>query len=262
VFWSRFYEGGSYLSAGRIDRAEDIYRTILQDPPRSPIVREARTMYALSMLRRGDFVALEDFARQNADELDIFRISGDVHRLNAHWDVARDLYRQGLARAEADRRIGLVHLFRAELALVDGWTGRHDPTQWTARTADDFVGAWSVVSGYIGQALFHVTTDVERARESLALADEVAATFGLREASADVVVARAFLAAVHGDAAELSRMSATLEEWTTSSGTYASWLQVVRLWETGTPLSDGAVHWVAGAGEAWRDTLSARQAPR
>jgi hypothetical protein len=259
LFWARTMQADDFLSSGDVARAESIYRDILAAPAPSPLVNDAKTMFSLILLKRGAFQELDRYARDHADEVNAYRLRGDVNRLNARWSYAEALYRAGLEAAEADGDVGLAALFRAELALVDGWTAQRDPSVW--RTTEDLgVGAWTEVSHLVARALYFASTDGRLAEEALALAAEVANNFGLSEGAADIVVARGFLAGVRGDTPAVAAAASELGRWVSSSGTYASWLQVLKLW-SGVADFDDRVHWLDGtqvARSAWLRTLKTR----
>jgi hypothetical protein len=125
--WATALKADALLSIGRSAEAAEIYADVLAAPHTpAEVAAEARTMFALTLLKRGAFADLAELAVAGASGVSAPRLLGDVYRCNARWADSRAQYALGLAQAEAERDNGLAALFRAELALVDGWTRAAD----------------------------------------------------------------------------------------------------------------------------------------
>ena len=247
--------GDKLLSGGNLAGASQYYEQLVNDPDTDPeILTDAATMYALLLLKRGDFTGLAATVEQRAGVIDADRLLGDLHRYHANWDLARERYESGLRRAMAGRDAGLVRLFEAELALVDGWTGlRAARPESVEPTGTE----WADFALTIADALTLADDDPARATQLLDAADSVATAFGLVEA--DVTVARAFLAALHGDGAGLDEAAKKLATHAARTGTYASWFHVVNSWR-GQDQEAPTVAWLEGPGvpEGWSEVLGRR----
>ena len=260
-FWARSLQASALLSAGENARAETLFRELLSEGTRADLSSETQTMYSLMLLKRGAFVDLEEYIAANGDAVDIFRLKGDIHRLNAQWSLAHDQYMLGLARAQERHDVGLMRLFEAELALVDGWSGTADPRRWASDT-DQKSEPWPEVSRIIAEALYVSTHDRTESERLLDEAEAIAASFGLADGVADVLIARSFLAALYGAPEQLAKLFADITERVNLSGTHANWLDVVRLWSGGAPEATSTVQWLGGPERAYRDwlgTLESRQ---
>jgi hypothetical protein len=265
LFWLRSMQASSWMSAGELERAEYGYRQILAQPVDGALGDEAMTMYALLFLKRGAFSDLIEFVGAHDDRINEFRLRGDVCRFNAHWPEAEAYYLEGLRRAEIRSDAGLAALFRAELALVDGWRGIVDPARW--QVDDDGASApWDVVASHIASALFMCTRDLPTALRRLDRAATVASQFGFEEASADVLIARAFINSVISNVPETQHCRDLVSLFVDRSGTYASWLEVIDLWQGDVPAEEHSdVQWVDGRGSAhrtWNAILVARREQR
>jgi hypothetical protein len=256
-FWLRSVQASSWMSAGELPTAERIYREILADPEPGALGDEAFTMHALLFLKRGAFADLLNYVDAHRDRINEYRLRGDVFRFNAQWDAAAAEYARGLRQADADGDSGLAALFRAELALVDGWRGDVDPRRWVVDTGGDRA-PWDEVATHIATALYLATRDRPAAIRRLDRAATAASQFGFEEAAADVLVARAFVNAISFDADELAHCRLLVDSFVQRSGTYASWREVIDIWGDASVDTDG-VQWLSGAHENWRATLSRRR---
>lgn len=209
-FWARSLQADALLSAGDLGQAESIYREILRDPVDGDLVAETKTMYAVILLIRGAFVDVEQYAHENADQVDNFRLLGDVYRWSAQWGRAHEQHRAGLTRAADRGDVGLANLFRAELALVDGWVGANNPHRWESDT-EDRNEAWVEISRLIADALYVCTRDRSSATRTLEVAQSISDSFGLHQSSSDVIIARAFIASVYDEDDEFSRLATLFE---------------------------------------------------
>jgi hypothetical protein len=184
---------------------------------------------------------------------------GDTYRYHARWAEAAGHYERGLAEARAQADEGLVRLFETELALVDGWTGVDPRLRQPTDMADG--EPWTQVGRLIAAALFKADTQPNDARTELDLAAEMASTFGLAEGTADVLVARAFLAAVEQDDDSLRDAHAQLREYVSQTATYASWLQVIETWSGQVRDSSYQVQWIKPSTSlaAWQRVVAERR---
>jgi hypothetical protein len=261
-FWCRSLQASSWMSAGELEAAERSYRQMLDDPIDGDLGDEAFTMYALHFLKRGLFGDLLAYVDAEASRVNAHRIRGDVHRYNAQFRSAAKQYRAGLRAAERDCDVGLANLFRAELALVDGWQGTTDPARWDS-VADTTRAPWDEVASLIGSALFVAPRDRATAERRLDRAGTLAGQFGFEEAVVDVLVARSFVSSIHGDDAETDRCAELVQRYVERTGTYASWRASIAYWDD-APAGDldSTVQWLGGRDETrrrWRDLMLLRR---
>jgi len=264
IFWVRMLQANALLSAGKILEAEELYLAILHDAPSSPLLADTKTMYALTLLKRGAFHDLDSFARDNAQEVNSSRLRGDIARFHGDWDEARALYARGLDEAVRRQDRGLEQLFRSELALVDGWSGDEDPERWFAPT-DVVEETWSRVTRFIASGLFEGSRDLSRAIAALDSAAVNAETFGFHEGLADVTVARCFVLSLHGRHDAASQARRELEAYVETSGTYRSWLDVTDFWHAEPAAAAPQTQWIGGAEAAahrWHRTFLGRVVTR
>ena len=259
--WVRIRHATALLNLDELRRAADAYAEVVSaDDVPLDIAVHAQTMFALVQLKRGRFRELVALVEDPESKADAHRLMGDVLRYNARWAEASVHYEHGLAASMGSGDLGLERLYRAELALVDGWTGRSDPAR-RKRPDDTGNSAWGAVTHLIAQALYEAGRDPHTARRLLDDADRAARGHGVHEAAADVAVARGFVAALHHDARELATAVGAVDEYTHAAGAHASWTAVLRWWAGQDPRMP-SVDWLdgpEGARNAWVRTLDERR---
>ncbi len=260
-FWVRSLRADALLSAGHLVEAQAAYDEALRAAPVSPLTNSARTMHALILFKRGHFAELSTLAVARSHNLDQHRLLGDVARAEGAFDLATEHYEAGLARALEVRDEGLANLFRAGLALVDGWLGR-DEAALRLPVSQEPRGHWVEVSRLIAGALYWAAEQPARSTRLLDEADTLAQLNGLADGRLDVLVARAFLTALSSGTAssEYLRYQDQLQALAVSD-TYASWRAVLGLWSTGSLPSVG-VAWASDPSTVasnWLSVLARRR---
>jgi len=249
------------LSAGADQQAEALYREVLSEPPESPVVHEAKTMFALTLLKKGAFSELEGLVVSDRRGLNSERLLGDIYRSNAMWAEAADKYRTGLTVATQNGDVGLQALFRAELALVGGWTGVDDPTRWIVRSQMDEFEPWTRTALHLAQALYYVGRPESLFHEALAEAEALSKQFGMWDGLLDVLVVRAYNCAVSGDVESLFDISELLGDLLSERGGFEHWIQILAWWG-GSDLKDSRVQWLGSTETArsnWLATVRVRR---
>ncbi len=261
LFWAHSLQADSLLSMGHHAAAESQYRAILGDPPDAPdLVSDVKTMYALLLLKRGAFFELTELVASESS-IDANRLLGDVYRSNANWSQAVHYYSAGLREAEKSVNLGLSELFRAELALIDGWIGTSDPARWL-KDEPNGLQPWTRAAQSLAMALFSADKDPARAQHFIAEAEDVASEFGFVEISLDALVARGFIAAVSSKDSELASTIQVFRDELDIREGYSHWLEVLDWW-LGSPTGATATQWIEGSFTArlrWTDVVERRRA--
>ncbi|KQV69504.1 hypothetical protein ASC64_06560 [Nocardioides sp. Root122] len=259
--WVRSLRATALLNAGEVRAAADAYSDIISDGVLpSDVAVHVHTMFALVLLKTGRFQELVALAEHPDSRVDLHRVLGDVTRYHARWDEARSHYERGLADSMASGDLGLERLYRAELALVDGWTGRSDP-RLRKRPDDEDASAWGAVTHLVAQALFEAGREPVEAHRLLDEAAAAAGGYGVTEGRVDVAVARGFVAAVHDDGPGLERALRAVDDHVGDTGAHGFWVIVLRWWSQDDAMAE-SVDWISGnlaARDAWRATLERRR---
>lgn len=261
--WARALEADALLSIGRNAEASEIYSEVLashQTP--AEVNAEARTMFALTLLKRGSFTDLARLATSDPSSVSAPRLLGDVYRSNARWSDSAAQYSLGLLHAESARDSGLAALFRAELALVEGWTGKIDPSHWSNLEVEG-LEPWSRSAHYLARALYHAAPNSIRPIDYIDKAEEIAIDFEMNDVLLDVSVVRALVAAMNEDTAGILRERERINDNIGSRSEYLYWSDVLGWW-AGKPISEhvAGIQWLDGVKAArsrWTSTVNSRK---
>lgn len=261
ALWARSLEADALLSGGRTEAATALYTEILASPlTPADVAAEARTMYALVLLKTSAFTDLARLATSGPAGTSQCRLLGDVYRSNARWDESAAQFAAGLRQAEAEAHVGLAALFRAELALIDGWTARADPARWADTGDGDHLEPWPRCMHLLAGALSAAADDPASCMRYIAATEQIAADLEMIDVTVDALVVRAFMAAVNNDLEQLSQARTEISRVAAERGEYLHWRDVVAWW-SGADADGTDVQWLDGAAEAresWLRTVSAR----
>jgi hypothetical protein len=259
--WARALEADALLSSGHSAEATRIYSEVLASPHApAEVAADARTMFALTLLKRSAFADLARLAASDPSAMASARLLGDVYRSNARWPESSDQYRLGLSQAEAEEDRGLAALFRAELALIEGWTAQADPRHWANLDADE-LEPWTRSMHLLARALYDATADPAGSVAFIEQTERVAADFEMNDVVLDALVVRAFVAAAHKQTKRLLDVQDSFIKAIGDQPEYLHWREVVGWW-AGEPARPSAVQWLDGPEAArarWLRTLSTRQ---
>ena len=261
--WAKTLEADALLSIGRIAEATEIYSEVVasrQTP--ADVASEAKTMFALTLLKRGSFTDLARMATSDPSSVNSPRLLGDVYRSNARWSDSTAQYSSGLLRAESGRDSGLSALFRAELALVEGWTGKTDPSHWADLEVEE-LEPWSRSAHYLARALYNAELDSTYPNECIRKAEEIATDFEMNDVLLDIFMVRAMVAAMHDDTPGILRERDRILDNIGQRSEYLYRADVVGWW-AGYSISycTAGIQWLDGVEAArsrWIGTLEARK---
>jgi hypothetical protein len=262
--WAKALEADALLSMGHSTEAADIYTEVLasRSTP-ADISAEANTMFALTLLKRGSFTELSRLATSDPSSVAAPRLLGDVFRNNARWVEASEQYNAGLVRAEREHDAGLAALFRAELALVEGWTAKVDPVHWAISDSDiEHLEPWTRSTHYLARALYAIKPNSATPNGFIDDAEQVAVDFGMNDVLLDVCVTRAFLAATNRDTDQILKEREKIGAFIGERNEYRYLYDVVGWWGgDSSPENSSKIQWVDGlenTRKRWMRVVEAR----